>query len=206
MDPWLERWNNRYKGEAYAFGKEPNDYLKEQLLKFPPGKILFAAEGEGRNAVFAARHGWKVSAFDISEEGKKKALRLANENNVEVDYQVGELPSLKYSPRQFDAIALIYAHFPAAIKSKYHRMLNNLLHPGGVIIFEAFSKKHLEFKKQNPHIGGPGDLDQLFSKEELKSDFPDYEVLELKEEAIELTEGQYHQGKGSVVRFVGRKG
>lgn len=205
MDPWLERWNNRYKAETYAFGKEPNDYLKEQLLKFQPGEILFAAEGEGRNAVFAARHGWTVSAFDISEEGRKKALRLANENNVEIDYQVGELPSLNYAENQFDAVALIYAHFPAEIKSRYHQMLSKLLRPGGVVIFEAFSKNHLEYKQRNPHVGGPNDLDQLFSKEELQSDFSNYEVVEMVEQEIELTEGEHHQGRGSVVRFVGRK-
>ena len=65
-DPWLQRWNDRYSDKKYAFGLEPNDYLKEQLEKLNPGKILFAGEGEGRNAVFAAKMGWAVSAFDIS--------------------------------------------------------------------------------------------------------------------------------------------
>jgi hypothetical protein len=65
-DPWLDRWNDRYSKEEFAFGVHPNDYLKEQLEKLPIGKILFPAEGEGRNAVFAAKLGWTVSAFDIS--------------------------------------------------------------------------------------------------------------------------------------------
>jgi 2-polyprenyl-3-methyl-5-hydroxy-6-metoxy-1,4-benzoquinol methylase len=205
MDPWLDRWNERYRKEEYAFGTEPNEYLKEQLSKLPPGKILFAAEGEGRNAVFAAGLGWTVSAFDISAEGKKKALRLAEAHHVTLDYQVGELPSLKFEPDQFDAIALIYAHFPAEIKSTYHRRLDKFLRPGGTIIFEAFSKKHLAYKQKNPHVGGPSDLESLFSEEELLSDFRGYEIVELKEEEIELEEGAYHQGKGSVMRFVGRK-
>src|SRR5579863_666860 len=114
---WVERWDDRYRNEEFAYGEQPNNFLKQQLEKLPVGKILFPAEGEGRNAIFAARLGWTVSAFDISVEGKNKALRLAETNQVTIDYQVAELESLNYQPEQFDAIALIYAHFPAGIKS-----------------------------------------------------------------------------------------
>ena len=71
-----EFWNERYRQNEFAYGEEPNEFLKEQLAKLQPGSILFPAEGEGRNAVYAAQSGWQVSAFDISEEGKKKAERL----------------------------------------------------------------------------------------------------------------------------------
>jgi 2-polyprenyl-3-methyl-5-hydroxy-6-metoxy-1,4-benzoquinol methylase len=204
-DPWLDRWNDRYSKEEFAFGVHPNDYLKEQLEKLPVGKILFPAEGEGRNAVFAAKLGWTVSAFDISIEGKNKALRLAETNNVTIDYQVGELRTLNYTPEQFDAIALIYAHFPADIKSSIHKTLNNYLRKGGYIIFEAFSKKHIDYVTKNEKVGGPKDIASLFSIDEIKSDFVNYEIIELVEKEIELSEGQFHNGKGSVIRFVGRK-
>lgn len=125
-DPWTERWNERYRTDEFAYGEQPNHYLKEQLEKLAVGKILFPAEGEGRNAVFAAKLGWTVSAFDISVEGKNKAIRLAETNNVTVDYHVGELQTLNYKTEQFDAIALIYAHFPADIKSSYHRPLRTI--------------------------------------------------------------------------------
>ena len=84
-DAWTERWNDRYSNEEFAYGENPNNYLKEQLEKLPAGNILFPAEGEGRNAVFAAKLGWAVSAFDISDKGKKKALQLAAKNNVNID-------------------------------------------------------------------------------------------------------------------------
>ena len=158
-ETWIERWNERYSKQEFAYGEEPNNYLKEQLEKFTVGTILFPAEGEGRNAVFAAKLGWTVSAFDISAQGKNKALRLAESNNVKIDYQVGELNSLHYADNHFDAIALIYAHFPA----------------------------------------------QLFSIEEIKSDFENFEILELEEKEIELKEGLFHNGIGMVIRFVGRK-
>jgi 2-polyprenyl-3-methyl-5-hydroxy-6-metoxy-1,4-benzoquinol methylase len=204
-DNWTNRWNERYSKEEFAYGEEPNNYLKEQLEKLDAGAILFPAEGEGRNAVFAATLGWTVSAFDISIEGKNKALRLAEANDVMIDYQVGELPALDLKPEQFDVIALIYAHFPANIKSSYHRELNKYLKKGGLVIFEAFSKKHIDYISRNEKVGGPKDIDMLFSPDEIRSDFSNYDIIELEEKEIELKEGAFHNGRGSVVRFIGRK-
>ncbi len=204
-DPWADKWNDRYSKEEFAFGEQPNNYIKEQLEKLTVGTILFPAEGEGRNAVFAAKLGWTVSAFDISVEGKKKAVRLAEAHKVTIDYQVGELQTLNYQPEQFDAIALIYAHFPADIKSFYHKTLDKYLRKNGVVIFEAFSKNHIDYVSKNPSVGGPRDILSLFSMDELKTDFANYEIIELLEKEIELNEGLFHNGKGSVIRFVGRK-
>lgn len=202
---WLDRWNDRYSSEEFAYGTEPNTYLKEQLEKLEPGSILFPAEGEGRNAVFAATKGWKVSAFDISSEGRTKALQLAENRNVSIDYQVGELQDLNYHGEQFDAIALIYAHFPADIKSTIHKALDQYLRKGGLIIFEAFSKSHLDYVLKNEKVGGPKDIGSLFSIEEIKADFSNYDSIELEEKEIELSEGVFHNGTGSVIRFIGRK-
>jgi 2-polyprenyl-3-methyl-5-hydroxy-6-metoxy-1,4-benzoquinol methylase len=204
-DSWTDRWDERYSTNEFAYGELPNNYLKEQLEKLNVGAILFPAEGEGRNAVFAAKLGWVVSAFDISEEGKNKAMRLAEINNVTIDYQIEELQTLNYNAEQFDAMALIYAHFPASIKSDYHKTLDQYIRKGGFVIFEAFSKNHLEYLAKNEKVGGPKDIASLFSIEEIKSDFHNYEIVELTEKEIELSEGIFHNGKGSVIRFVGRK-
>ena len=205
MGQWTEIWNERFRAKEYAYGEAPNEYLKEKLDNLAPGNILFAAEGEGRNAVYAAQKGWKVTAFDISEEGKAKALQLAEKNEVKINYLVGRLDELPFTEGQFDALALIYAHFPAKIKSEHHRALARLVRKGGMVIFEAFSKNHLPYVTQNPEVGGPKDLDMLFSTEEIRSDFADFEILELDEVVIELKEGLYHNGTGSVIRFLGRK-
>ncbi len=204
-ESWIDRWNDRYSKDEYAYGVHPNSFLKEYLEKLPVGTILFPAEGEGRNAVFAAKLGWNVSAFDISVEGKNKALKLSEANKVTIDYQVGELETINFKTEQFDAIALIYAHFPAEIKSIYHKTLDKYLRRNGVIIFEAFSKKHIDYNSKNAKVGGPKDIATLFSTDEIKSDFINYEIIELAEKEIELSEGSFHNGKGSVIRFVGRK-
>lgn len=204
-DIWTSRWNDRYSNDEFAYGEEPNIYLKENLCKLPVGTILFPAEGEGRNAVFAAKIGWTITAFDISNEGQKKAFKLAEKNNVLIDYQVGELETLNFKAEQFDAIAFIYAHFPANIKSQYHKILDKYLKVNGILIFEAFSKKHIEYVTANEKVGGPKDIESLFSIEEIKADFSNYETIELEEKEIQLSEGLFHNGTGSVIRFVGRK-
>jgi hypothetical protein len=204
-DTWTEKWNERYAGNEYAYGEQPNKYLEEHLEHLPVGKILFPAEGEGRNAVFAAKLGWRVFAFDISIEGQKKAQQLAERNKVAIDYQVGDLEKLNYQPEQFDAIALIYAHFPANLKSHLHKTLGKYLRKGGTIIFEAFSKHHIHYLAENETVGGPKDVGSLFSVDEIRADFDGYDTIELKEKEVELSEGLYHNGTGSVIRFVGRK-
>ncbi len=204
-DIWTERWNDRYSKSDFAYGEEPNNYLKEQLEKLSVGTILFPAEGEGRNAVYAAKIGWSVVAFDISSEGKNKALILAKKNNVKIDYIVGKLEVLNFGKEQFDAIGLIYAHFPANIKSLYHKILDKYLKVNGTIIFESFSKKHISYVTANENVGGPKDIDSLFSIDEIKADFPNYQIIELQEKEIELNEGLFHNGTGSVIRFIGRK-
>jgi 2-polyprenyl-3-methyl-5-hydroxy-6-metoxy-1,4-benzoquinol methylase len=200
-----EKWDDRYGQEGFAYGDQPNNYLKDQLTKLSVGTILFPAEGEGRNSVYAATLGWKVFAFDLSNEGKKKAIQLANQYQVEINYLVGEFQTLTYNANQFDVIALIYAHFPADKKSNYHKILTNYLKPGGYVIFEAFSKKHLEYNSKNETVGGPKESGMLFSVDEIQSDFIDFEIIELSEQEIELKEGKFHNGLGSVIHFVGRK-
>lgn len=200
-----QKWDERYKDQEFAYGKAPNLFFKEWLEKLDPGSILMPADGEGRNGVYAAQLGWKVTSFDISIEGQSKALKLAKERGVSLEYIVGDLEQLTFERERFDAIGLVYAHFDANKKTSFHQKLNDYLKPGGRLILEAFSKNHLQFNALDLRVGGPKDVDMLYSKEEVLADFKNYKILFLEEEEIHLNEGKYHVGKGSVIRFVGIK-
>ena len=80
-----KRWNDRFGRKEFAFGKEPNPFLKKHIRLLPKGKALDIASGEGRNAVFLAQHGFEVDAVDISEKGLKKARKLAREKGVKIN-------------------------------------------------------------------------------------------------------------------------
>ena len=202
----VEMWDSRYSAEEYAYGIAPNVFFKETIGAYKiKGEILLPAEGEGRNAVYAAKNGLKVSAFDISREGKNKALKLAAKENVEITYEVGSFFDLDLVDKQYDAAALIFAHFPPSLLSNYHKKIGALIKPNGIIILEGFSKNHLKMREKNPQIGGPNKLEMLFSKQSIQNDFSDFEIIQLEEIEVELKEGEFHDGKGSVIRFIGRK-
>lgn len=199
-------WDSRYANPVYAYGIQPNDFFQEALDTYEvTGKILLPAEGEGRNAVYAAKKGLAVSAFDTSIEGRKKALALAEKEKVIINYEVGNLFDLSFVNDKFDAAALIYAHLPPPVRSSYNKQITAMLKVGGLLILEGFSTGHLPLRKANPSVGGPDNLEMLFSIDEIKSDFPGFEVLQLEEVEIELNEGLYHNGRGKVIRFIGRK-
>lgn len=195
-----EFWNDRYAEKEFVYGTLPNKFLQQSINELPQGKVLFAAEGEGRNAVFAAKKGYVVSAFDISESAKNKAEALAQEQQVTIDYLVGDVFDLGYAKQTFDGLVLIFAHFPAAERTAIHAHLLSLLKPGGVIIFEAFSKEQLNYSS-----GGPKEAEMLFSLEEIQKNFPGVAFKFIGQSIIHLDEGPYHQGEGSVIRFVARK-
>ncbi len=201
----INKWDERYKEEQFAYGKEPNLFFKAWLGKYTPGAILMPAEGEGRNGVYAAEQGWQVTAFDQSVEGRAKALLLAKERSVSIEYVVGDLEVLDFDKERFDAIGLIYAHVDGDKKAAFHKKLDTCLKPGGVVIFEAFSKTHVQYNSADPKVGGPKDVDMLYSLDDITTGFGNYEVLLLEESEVVLNEGVYHNGKGAVVRFVGRK-
>lgn len=170
-----------------------------------PGSLLLPAEGEGRNAVYAAGLGFEVVAFDISEIAREKALRLAEERNVALTYYVANLHELDLPSDSFDAVALIYAHFPPEQRHELHRELVRILRPGGQIILEAFSKAHLAFNTVNPKAGGPKDIELLYSEADLRDDFKALEVGFSTTVEVELSEGLYHSGRSSVVRMIASK-
>ena len=195
-----ESWNNRYSNREYVYGTQPNDYFKQEIEKLSIGKLLLPAEGEGRNAVFAAKLGWDVHAIDMSERGKEKALKLAKENNLDFQYDVSALQDFQYTENEYDALALIYAHFPPLLRNKIHQKLIGSLKSDGILLLEAFGKK--QFGKKS---GGPPAIEMLYSIEELKTDFTNFDFIEEIEMEVELSEGELHKGTAEVIRIKARK-
>ncbi|MCY1719058.1 methyltransferase domain-containing protein [Prolixibacteraceae bacterium Z1-6] len=193
-------WNKRYCTKEFAYGESPNQFLVEELKKLKPEKILFPAEGEGRNAVYAATLGWEVTAFDPSREGKKKAELLAAKHNSKIDYQIAGYQDVTFPPDYFDCLVLIFAHMPPDKRNEYHQKLLGFLKPGGRLLVEGFAKEQIE-----KNTGGPQHVDMLFSKEELQTDFSNLSEITILEKETSLDEGPFHQGIASVIRITGKK-
>ena len=203
---WKEHWNKRFAEEEYAYGTKPNVFFAECLEKYNlSSDILFPNEGEGRNAAYAAKKGLNVTAFDMSEEGKKKALKLASDNNVKINYVLGEFSDCEFEPESFEVIVLVFAHYPESVREEYHKKLITYLKKNGMLILIGFSEEHLKYNSVNPSVGGPKNIKVLYSLNQIKNDFAELELLELNEDIVVLDEGAYHKGESSVITFVGKR-
>lgn len=193
-------WDERYNLPEYIYGTEPNEFLKSILSGLPPGgSMLFPADGEGRNSVYAASLGWSVSATDWSSAAREKALQLAARKNVTLNYTVANI--LELNPdEKFDAVGLFFIHLIEEQREKFHALMLQKLKPGGLLVFEAFNRDQL-----GKSGGGPQNIDLLYSLEQITSDFIDLDFDVLKKETVTLAEGNYHKGEGVVIRFAGRK-
>jgi len=193
-----EMWEERYGRDEYVYGEEPNAFFKTCLDRLPaPGRLLLPGEGEGRNAVYAARQGWSVDAFDFSTAGREKALRLAERHGVHIAYEVADYETVRIEPGAYDAVALIFAHMHESIRRTVHRKVASALSPGGHLFLEAYSQEQL-----SRGTGGPRDAQLLYTVEDLQEDFSHLDIVQLEQVDAEIHEGRYHTGWGSVVRLV----
>lgn len=200
-----DAWNQRYNEECFAYGHEPNDFLRQHIHLFPEkSKILFVAEGEGRNAVYAAKMGHEAVAFDISDAGKIKAENWMRLCKTQIEYHVADLTDFDFGDQQWDGIVFIYSHFPKPMQTLGLQKSIQGLKLGGLFLMECFSEKHLEYRHLS-NVGGPADIALLYSGQSIQKTFDSFEQLYFSEEIIELEEGKYHQGTGAVVRGIFRK-
>ena len=155
-------WNSRYSEQEFAYGTQPNAFLKEQLEKIKSGTALFLGEGEGRNAVYAAKLGWQVDAVDFSSSAKIKALKLAEENKVTINYEVSDLNEYTFKENYYDLVVMIFVHLPLDLRRKVFKKSIQSLKLNGKIIIEAFGKDQI-----NNSSGGPRSLDLLYSEKDM---------------------------------------
>ena len=194
-------WDERYSGEEYVYGTEPNQFFKEQLNKiYPIQNLLLPGEGEGRNAVFAAKLGWNVDAFDQSRVAKLKAQKLADQHNVKINYTNVDLTKFNPQKNYYTCAAIIFVHLPADIRFEFYKKIIDSLKPNGKIILELFSRN-----QYGKNSGGPQNLEMLSTIDEIKNNFEKLKPIILKEEIIQINEGDKHSGEASVIRFVGEK-
>jgi 2-polyprenyl-3-methyl-5-hydroxy-6-metoxy-1,4-benzoquinol methylase len=192
-------WNKRYAERAFAYGTEPNDFLKS--IEMPANrKVLCLAEGEGRNGIFLATQGHQVTCVDYAEEGIKKAQKLANLHHVEINGICCDLNDFKLGVEEWDAVILIFGHFPNALRQKVHTRIYKSLKPGGFLVLEAYSKKQLSYNS-----GGPKLEEMLYDEEMLKMDFSEFKTLDIITKERSVNEGLFHNGLASVIQIVGRK-
>lgn len=209
-------WEERYSAKEYAYGKDPNDFLVEQVNQLfgfsneasfnqdvrsqHRQRVLCLAEGEGRNAVYLAKQGFDVTAVDSSKAGMEKAQKLATENNVSIEAVVSDLSEFEFVPESYDIVVSIFCHIPLSLRQNIHKQVVRALKPGGVFIVEAYTPEQLKFK-----TGGPAIAELTVQLQDLLEEIQSLDVVHSAEKEREVIEGLYHTGMGAVVQLVARK-
>ncbi len=201
MIDYQKIWNDRYGGSEHLFGLKPNEYFKSKIDTLNNvGKLFLPGDGEGRNGVYAAQNGWNVTSADFSKVAIQRAKKFADLKNVELNILFLNLITEELPKNSFDLLGISFLHFNDINKKIVHSKLSNSLKVGGHIILECFSEDQIKI-----HSGGPRKKNSLYSKEELKEYYNNYEFIELKEMKTELNESDAHRGDAYVVRMFARK-
>jgi SAM-dependent methyltransferase len=193
-------WDQRFAETGFAYGDQPNDFLREQAAQLPVGRALCLAEGEGRNAVHLAQLGHAVLAQDISPVGLDKARALAASRHLAIETLCCDLAD--YGPPQasFDLVVAIWMHLPPPLRAETHRRAVAALRPGGHLILEGYTPRQLAFG-----TGGPPSEALLIEPEVLRRELAGLGLLVLQERERWIEEGPYHRGQSAVVQALGRK-
>lgn len=164
------QWDQKYSKTEYVFGKAPAKFLSENYSYIPHGStVLDVGMGEGRNAVFLATKGYKVTGVDISSVAIRKSQALAQEFDVRLSTVVTSMNNYTAKPNSFDAIICFYY-----VDKSLHDRFYEWLKPGGVLIYEAHTYNQL---KVDEHYN----KNYLLKPGELLSLFPKFKVLKYEE-------------------------
>ena len=193
-------WDERYAQPEWAYGTEPNDFLREMAGEIPAGPVLSLGEGQGRNAVHLAALGHAVTAVDRSPVGLARARELAGSRRVPITTLEADLEHFDPGPGPWSAIISIFCHIPSRLQARLYPRLAEVLAPGGVLILEAYTPRQLGFS-----TGGPREPDLLCSLEGLRPLLRGL-ILEVGREVDrEVREGAHHQGLSAVVQVRARR-
>lgn len=181
-------WDERYAKEEYAYGTEPNDFLRDMADRLPQGRVLCLAEGQGRNAVFLAGRGHEVTAVDGSAVGLARAQELAASRGVELRTVHADLSDHDFGTG-WDAVVCIFGHFPPALRQHVLRSAVAALRPGGGLLMEVYSTGQL-----GRGTGGPPVAEMLYDLEEMRRELAGLDLEIARETEREVHEGPHHSG------------
>lgn len=125
------KWERRYQqtGEEPFYGWEPSPFLVRSLPLLPAaGDCLDVAGGEGRNALFLAKRGWRVTVLDVAVAGVARARRRALDTGHGVRVLAADSNHwpLRSTPAVWDLILVVNYHSRELIAAA-----GSLVRPGG---------------------------------------------------------------------------
>ena len=194
-------WDQRFSIDDYLFGKEPAQaLLKLEKYLVPKGETLVIADREGRNSVYLASKGFKVTASDYSKVASRKARALADKKNVEVNYRVEDFFDIIWSEKQYDnVVGICFQFVPQEKINEVMLGLKAATKKGGTLLVHGYTPKQINFG-----TGRPKDVSLMYTKETFTGLFNENDIILIEEYQASLSEGVGHNGQSAMIDFVAK--
>ncbi|MGH9123336.1 MAG: SAM-dependent methyltransferase [Acidimicrobiales bacterium] len=163
-----EAWNERYRAVPLLWDIDPGPFLGEQLDGVTPGVALDLGAGEGRNSIWLALHGWRVTAVDFASVALERGAALAEAAGVGDSIRWVEEDLTAYCPEPGQALELVlcmFLHLLADERRALLRRTASALRPGGSMLVVGYDTA-------NADRGGEGmrDRARLFTVGDIADD------------------------------------
>lgn len=163
--------------------------------------ILSVADGEGRNSVWLAEQGLRVTAMDGAPNAVDKARRLAAERGVQVDFNVADITTWDWEARPYDAVLGVFIQFaPPPLRDAIFAGMRRAVKPGGLVMLHGYAPRQVGYG-----TGGPACADNMYTDAILRQAFDGFEVLTLTDYDAEISEGTGHSGLSALVDCILRR-
>lgn len=198
----IRQWEERFATEDYVFGTEPNAFLLSQRHRLAGHQdCLAVADGEGRNGVWLAKQGLRVTSVEASANALVKARRLAEREEVRIAFEQADLLEWPWPAQAYDVVAAIFIQFLAPVeRARIFVAMRQALRPGGLLLLQGYTPRQLDYR-----TGGPPVVEQLYTADVLHGLLGELEVLEMREHDSIIHEGVGHSGMSALIDVVARR-
>jgi SAM-dependent methyltransferase len=192
-----EDWNRRYAvGDRIRPTAAPNRFLIAETTELPPARALDLACGAGKNAVWLAERGWRVTAVDFSDVALAMARDLASSRHVEVDWVQADVVTWTPAARAYDLVCVLYLQLPAPERRFALAHAADALAQGGTLLVVGHDLLNL-----TEGWGGPKQADVLFTPEDITRELDGLEIEKAERVRRPVEEGGViHEAIDALVR------
>ena len=191
-----DRWNEKWRERGAGARSEPTRFLVEEVSELPAGRALDLACGAGRNAIWLAERGWRITAVDYSEVALAEARRRAADSDVDIDWILADLTDWSPPVAAFDLVCVLYLQLPAGERRLVLDRAAGALAPGGTMLVVGHDLTNLTYG-----YAGPTSADVLYTPDDLVADLAGLAV-ERAERVIRPVEDEdgLHEAIDALVR------
>lgn len=165
-------WDARYAASELVWSAGPNRFVEEECGGLPPGRALDLGCGEGRNAVWLAGRGWRVTGADFSAVALAKGRARAEAAGVEVEWVEADVTAWDPPAGAFDLVAVVYVQLPPADRAALLGHAAAALAPGGTLLVIGHDLVNL-----TEGVGGPRNPEVLMTPEAVCAEIGGLEVV-----------------------------